>query len=566
MALGSNAQVINCNPDPNGPQWLSGGLPEMTPDIKAEWDAIRPISINAESTATVLPSKIDNSKRPFFRPIFLQDGGSCGQASGVGYTFKALRKLKTYPSRSTPSRELPDQYWTDLVTEQPEGYVVDANGDVHLHSAEALAWLSVVSNGLNGQEADNFDGKKVTLEANVDMSAALWTPISTNTNMPAFSGIFDGKEHVIDGLQLKAANAYSNRIGFFGNIADATLSNIVLRNGYFEGLGHGMGFLSSIADDCDIDHCFVECEMHGGEITPFIYESIGSRISNSMVYSPLMEIGENGLVCGIFVANNTVGNGNETPEIVNCASIIEKMEWSELCGFVGGFNHGAITNCYAYIGEVLNFPGYSGESGPRNGITKNNMGEISNCYYNRIPDHSPSPNHYLQLDDSPALINEGIIRDAMPFVEDGIGHWKLTEPISFNLPNGTISSDDLLDALNHKVEELDDEMYLNWCDSGMSFDNQSLPVFCDFDVTNISDNFSNQDQNQVVSYPSPTSGLLRISGMDVAELQVSNLLGQTVKTARNTNEIDLKGLPRGLYLLRVTGSEGTTVTKRIVVQ
>ena len=50
-------------------------------------------------------------------------------------------------------KELPEQYWTDIVTEQPAGYVVDANGNVHIYSAEGLAWLSVLSNGLHGQEA-----------------------------------------------------------------------------------------------------------------------------------------------------------------------------------------------------------------------------------------------------------------------------------------------------------------------------------------------------------------------------------------------------------------------------
>lgn len=135
------------------------------------------------------------------------------------------------------NRELPTEYWTDIVTEQPDGYVVDMNGDVHIYTAEGLAWLSVVSNGLNGLEIDNFEGKTISLEANVNMSAAIWTPISNRLDMPPFKGSFDGKEHVIDGLQLTQTNLYAYKTGFFGNILEGTLTNIVLRNGYFEGVG-----------------------------------------------------------------------------------------------------------------------------------------------------------------------------------------------------------------------------------------------------------------------------------------------------------------------------------------
>ena len=84
----------------------------------------------------------------------------------------ALRNLKTCSAKHQNSRDLPIEFWTDIVTEQPEGYVEDMNGDVHIYTAEALAWLSVVSNGLNGQEIDDFEGKTINLETDVNMSAA----------------------------------------------------------------------------------------------------------------------------------------------------------------------------------------------------------------------------------------------------------------------------------------------------------------------------------------------------------------------------------------------------------
>lgn len=66
--------------------------------------------------------------------------------------------------------------------------------------------------------------------------------------------------------------------------------------------------------------------------------------------------------------------------------------------------------------------------------------------------------------------------------------------------------------------------------------------------------------------PNPANGLVRIDGMNVAELRVCNILGQTLKTIQNSNTFSVSGLPAGLYLLRITDGEGATVTRRIVVK
>jgi hypothetical protein len=82
--------LINVNPDPNGEPWIAGGI------TKEEWDASvsgmqelgpAPKSGLGKSLALPLPDKTDNSVYASFRPIFNQQGGSCSQASSIGYVY-----------------------------------------------------------------------------------------------------------------------------------------------------------------------------------------------------------------------------------------------------------------------------------------------------------------------------------------------------------------------------------------------------------------------------------------------------------------------------------------------
>ena len=75
----------------------------------------------------------------------------------------------------------------------------------------------------------------------------------------------------------------------------------------------------------------------------------------------------------------------------------------------------------------------------------------------------------------------------------------------------------------------------------------------------------NEDKASCQLHPNPTTGLVRIEGAEASEVQVFNALGQLVKTVQNTNEVNLEGLPQGVYLLRVRDAEGTVFAKRVIV-
>ena len=74
----------------------------------------------------------------------------------------------------------------------------------------------------------------------------------------------------------------------------------------------------------------------------------------------------------------------------------------------------------------------------------------------------------------------------------------------------------------------------------------------------------NTEEAGVHVYPNPAKDIVVIDGIEPAEVQVYNALGQLVKTVRGTNEVDLSGLVEGVYLLRLTDKEGNAYLEKII--
>ena len=66
-------------------------------------------------------------------------------------------------------------------------------------------------------------------------------------------------------------------------------------------------------------------------------------------------------------------------------------------------------------------------------------------------------------------------------------------------------------------------------------------------------------------YPNPATSLIFIEGVDVAQVQVFNTLGQQVKTILGINEVNVDDLPQGMYLLRIMAADGTSHVARVAV-
>ena len=85
---------------------------------------------------------------------------------------------------------------------------------------------------------------------------------------------------------------------------------------------------------------------------------------------------------------------------------------------------------------------------------------------------------------------------------------------------------------------------------------------CYIDETSVQE----QDLQLVSLYPNPAKETVLIEGAKAAEVQVYNVFGQLVKTVKDSHEINMAGLPQGVYLLRIADTEGRSHTARVAVK
>lgn len=97
-------------------------------------------------------------------------------------------------------------------------YTVD--GAIYtLKTALGLVWFSTqVNNG------NDFSGKTIELEGDIDLSGTDWMPIGSSDNL--FNGSFDGKSYKISNLTIAAED--KSEVGFFGVIGAAGAANNII--------------------------------------------------------------------------------------------------------------------------------------------------------------------------------------------------------------------------------------------------------------------------------------------------------------------------------------------------
>ena len=103
---------------------------------------------------------------------------------------------------------------------------------------------------------------------------------------------------------------------------------------------------------------------------------------------------------------------------------------------------------------------------------------------------------------------------------------------------------------------------VEYCVTAVYGEEESESVCATATITGVGE--AEADDGVTVS-PNPSSGLVRIEGATVAEVQVYNAIGQLVKTVQNANEIDMGHLSEGVYLLRITATDGILYTRKVTL-
>lgn len=278
----------------------------------------------------------------------------------------------------------PTDNWEDVVTSQPEGYTVDASGNVTISSAEGLAWLSKQSRD------NNFSGVTVTLTEDIDLSAHYWTPIGPSSK--DFRGTFDGQNHTITGLTIVRG---TTNAGLFAYIYGGAVKNVRLVDcsitctstytagicGYnssgtienchvLSGSIHGSQYTGGICGQCSLNSKVSGCSNAAGISSGTGY--VGgicadadnkTQIINCTNSGTVTASGGTGYVGGICgTVMNTESNGVSISGCVNAGAVTAAYA-NNVGGICGGFSDKSVSlsDClntgdvkgYSYVGGIV---------------------------------------------------------------------------------------------------------------------------------------------------------------------------------------------------------------------
>ena len=478
-----------------------------------------------------------------------------------------LQAHESNMAQNAGERQIEYGYWADTVTEQPEGYVIDAEGNVEISSPEGLAWLSCVVNGLNGCEPDNFDGRTVRLmvDLNLEETYGLMNLVPIGNREHRFMGSFDGQNHSIDGLFILNSLGEEMRMdmGLFGYLYHGTVKNLSLNSGfysymhpfdmntgtyelYYDALVAAVADSLSVVDCCTcrlkmleavenahpsgtymasivglnrnsiVRNCSYEMDRYsqcgaidvGGIVLRNLCEGdyADAIVENCYFYGSLMGSYSDENMGGVVCFNETVSNGKKAV-VRNC--------YSELLSYLTGHENKGCIVAYNSEGSVVEncFADIRGQQG-WNGLFGTNLGETVNC------------------------------TEFIPYMGDGL----LSEYVVI----GGTETNQMVEALNAWISIQDEpSQYLTWIEGYYI----SVPEFGEIWGVDENDNFS-----ETKTYPNPGKDVLNIRTAVTmwqpynARIEIYDLSGKLIhnqQIADNITHITTTSWPSGTYIWKV---------------
>ena len=403
-----------------------------------------------------------------------------------------------------------------------------------------LAWIADAC--ATDEAAREFEGKEVIINADLDLGNKEWKPIGSPEH--PFRGHFIGNNHNIKNLKITQSSMEC--VGLFGYIqgqsgVHAKIDSIYVTSSTITG-GNNVGVLCGSALNTEFVHCGIKTATVNG------VSKVGGLIGamkNSTVYISYtkgMTINVSNEWGGLFVGYND-STFQSTFKISNCYAKGKVTCANHGGGFVGyNGNKGNIEHCYC----IIQFAGKVADCknlGLFCAVNESNA-KLNNCVYNS--------NINGNMTDSAVFENKNDISeqvDVWSSTKDGMtalnfftnftsdqgarGKWKQ----DFNLQAGT----------------------------GFSI-NEGHPILLWEYLANVS--VKEAKEVQVSVYPNPVRNTLYIKSMgnEIKEIVIMDLLGKSMPQPNETEAIDMSQFKPGIYLIRITTKQGSTVTHKIVKQ
>ena len=293
----------------------------------------------------------------------LPEGAYTYTVKAKGYA-KVVEPLKVAKDETISVTLTPSAAWGGAEQEQPGGSGTQTD-PYQIGSGAELAWLANAVN--NASSGTKF---YVVLTDDIDLGGQPWTPIGKDSH--EFSGVFDGKGHVVEGLKVSnVADA-----GLFGVAKGAAIKNLVVR-GSVTGTGNAAGILAKAKNEaCTIENCGNEAAVSGADNAAGIlarnnYYNSGTAIVGCYNTGGITVTKSGGYAGGI------AGSGSGDVAVTDCYNV-GKINGSYAGGIRGQSavtSASAIKNCYN-SGNVV------GANETKTGaIVPGTSNKLTNCYY-----------------------------------------------------------------------------------------------------------------------------------------------------------------------------------------
>ena len=361
-----------------------------------------------------------------------------------GFRLRVRNALDTTSIDTIVSNKL---YWTDVVTTEPQGYVLE-NDTIKVYSAEGLAWLSrhldslYVNRALDG-ELYQYNHYTISIENDIDLGGYLWRPIRH------WLGNIEGNGHEVKNMNVST----SGKGGLFSALFYGQVSNLGIIKARINAISES-GAIAGVIQKSEIKNCYSK-------------EHI---ISSG-----------NGKAGGLF------GSASGKSQVINCYAYGDVYAQFSYGGAIGYFDDSEMHNCVTQLGEKENWY-YMYFNSLLTGEVYS--GTFTNCFSDISlakrdwgsgdPEYVALAKRAYFLGDVHAVDNIENLA-AFNIAQDTIGAL-----IADTAVNYTLGDMDVITALNNKVAEYNSSEYRTWIRDSVTH----LPIFGDlYEVTcpNISD-------------------------------------------------------------------------------